>query len=352
MITILYILLAIVILLVMVIIHEFGHYLAGKLLHFKINEFSIGFGPKIVGKTKRNGEKFSLRLIPLGGYCAFEGEAEASEDPNVRSFVNEKPWKRIIVLLAGGVFNLLSAVIFSILFIWIVGFATPKVSQVYCADAEQTLPYCELRTDDEITHVNGKKITVMHTFEDYTSGLKKGDEVTVTVRRGGETLQVPLTVKSVTATVDGKEQTYDGFGFQSTRVYHSGHLGTALVYAVPFTGKMAWTILGSFFALFTGKVSVTSLTGPVGTVGVMASVAKANWRNIFVLLPLIAANLGLFNLLPIPALDGSKVVFTVIEWIRGKPINRKVENTVHTVGLILLFALVIIIDIVGMVLRA
>ena len=114
---------------------------------------------------------------------------------------------------------------------------------------------------------------------------------------------------------------------------------------------MAWTILGSLFDLITGKIAITSVTGPIGTVSTMASVSAANWRNIFILLPLIAANLGIFNLLPIPALDGSKVVFTVIEWIRGKPINRKVEAYIHSVGLLLLFAFVIIVDIIGLVLR-
>lgn len=350
--TVLFVLLAIVILLVMVIIHEFGHYIAGKILKFKINEFSVGFGPKLISKTKKNGEVFSLRLIPLGGFCAFEGEAESSENPDVRSFVDEKPWKRIIVLMAGGVFNILSAVLFSFLFILIVGYATPRVTQVYYADAAQTLPYCYLQENDEIVKVNGKKINVMHTFEDYTAHIKQGDEITVTVLRNGEYSDIALTVQEVTIRDGEASQTYTGFGFQSTRVYKNKSVGGAFAYCIPFTAKMSWTILGSFFDLITGKVALTSLTGPVGTVSLMASVTKTNWRNIFVLLPLIASNLGLFNLLPIPALDGSKVIFTIIEWIRGKPVNRKVENYIHTIGLLLLMLFVIVVDIVGMVLRA
>lgn len=333
----------------MVIIHEFGHYIAGKILKFKINEFSIGFGPKLLSKTKKNGEVFSLRLIPLGGYCAFEGETEQSEDPNVRSFVDEKPWKRIIVLLAGGVFNLLSAVLFSFLFIVIVGHAVPKVTQVYYADAEHTLPYNYLSENDEIVAVNGEKINIMHTFEDYTADLRLGDEVRLTVIRNGETMEIPLTVQNIV--VDENTPAYAGFGFQSIRVYDNKSVGDAFLYCVPFTAKMSWTILGSFWDLITGQISITSITGPVGTVDMMANVAAANWRNIFVLLPLMASNLGLFNLLPIPALDGSKVVFTVIEWIRGKPVNRKVENYIHTIGLLVLLAFVLVVDIVGMVLR-
>lgn len=375
--TFLYILLAIVILLVMVVIHEFGHYIAGKILKFKINEFSVGFGPKLFSKKKKNGEVFSLRLIPLGGFCAFEGETgeEESAPPpaepfeelaapsgnaeavaqtaqptqRARSFTEEKPWKRIIVLLAGGVFNIVSAVLFSFLFILIVGYATPRVDTVYTSP-ETGSPYCALQSGDEIVKVNGKKINVMHSLEDYVANAQLGKEFTVTVLREGETTprEIKLTVQKITQE-DGS--TYTGFGIQTMRDYRAGNVGQAFAYCVPFTGKMAWTILGSFVDLIAGKIAITSLTGPVGTVGMMASASAADWRNIFVLLPLIAANLGLFNLLPIPALDGSKVIFTVIEWIRGKPINRRVENTIHTVGLLLLFAFVIVVDIIGMVLR-
>ena len=381
---VLYIFLAIVILLLMVIIHEFGHYLAGKLLKFKINEFSVGFGPKLFSKKKKNGEVFSLRLIPLGGYCAFEGEEDTDEEPPAqepqqpfeemlrkdsvekspevapvdsvaaeaaaeqpRSFIHEKPWKRIIVLLAGGVFNILSAVIFSFFFILIVGYGTPRVQQLYYPEGSET-PYCALQVGDEILKVNGKKIDIMHSFEDLTANLTQDSTVTVTVKRGGKIVDVSLAVQ----TIQTGEQTYTGFGFSSDRIYNNKRVGDAFLYAVPFTAKLSWTILGSFFQLITGKLSLTQLTGPVGTVTMMADVARMNWRNIFVLLPLIAANLGLFNLLPIPALDGSKVVFTLIEWIRKKPVNRKVENYIHVVGLFVLLAFVVIVDIVGMILRA
>ena len=404
---VLYILLAIVILLVMVVIHEFGHYVAGKLLKFKINEFSVGFGPKIFSKKKKNGEVFSLRLIPLGGFCAFEGETESdadkllapeatsdgsaasegtsvssetpakenrvqesgaaekvnaptenSENANTtekpRAFVDEKPWKRIIVLLAGGVFNLLSALIFSIFFIAIVGYATPTVVERYAIPDTENSYYCEeLREGDEIIAVNGKKISVMNSFQDYTSKLKAGDTVVLTVIRDGKKLDVTLLCQSIKTSEDAEP--YTGFGFMSENRYGNDNfgkrLGDAFVYCVPFTAKLSWTILGSFFQLFTGKVPITDISGPIGTVGMMAQITQMDWRNVFILLPLIASNLGLFNLLPIPALDGSKVVFTIIEWIRKKPINRKVEGYIHTIGIIVLMALVVIVDIVNLILR-
>ncbi len=359
--TFLYVVLAIVILLLMVVIHEFGHYVAGKILKFKINEFSVGFGPKIFSKKKKNGEVFSLRLIPLGGFCAFEGE-EAEETAQVAGdalfndekvnqtadvgFLAEKPWKRIIVLISGGLFNVVSAVIFSLIFLTCVGYSVPKVNSVYLDTSGN--PYCQLIDGDEILTVNGKKVGIMHNFNELTAKLKLGDDAQLKVRRDGKTITVNLQVKSITAT-DGT--VYNGFGFVSTSTYKKANFLSALAYCVPFTAKTAWSILESLWQLLTGRIPITSITGPVGTIEFMASASQANWRNILLLLPVIAANLGLFNLLPIPALDGSKVVFTIIEWIRKKPINRKIENTIHAVGLIALFAFVIIVDVIGMILR-
>ncbi len=409
---ILYILLAIVILLLMVVIHEFGHYIAGKLLKFKINEFAVGFGPKIFSKTKKNGEVFSLRAIPLGGYCAFEGEESDEGVESGKAFVNEKPWKRIIVFLAGAVFNLISAVIFSFIFILAIGFAVPTVAESYVQmepvsgylladdkitavdgvvlteektfekifkeyaegesidltimrkNAELTVEVVKAKTynplinGDEILAVNGKKITVLRTYEDLIAGYELGDKVTLSVLRGGQETQVSVTKRNViyveAGEASGKPQfkvvNYDGFGYSSLREYKKAGVGSALAYSVPFTGKLSWTILGTFGKLFTGQIPLTDLAGPVGTVTQIADLSHQNWRNILILLPLIASNLAVFNLLPIPALDGSKVVFTTIEWIRGKPINRKAESIVHLVGILTIFALVIIIDLVRLIL--
>ena len=406
----LYIILAIVILLLMIVIHEFGHYLAGKILKFKINEFSVGFGPKIFSKKKKNGEVFSLRLIPLGGYCAFEqsfqlellkehltklaagedilapgkdktdgGKKDALPEASPqqasdsaapyptesdraaagaavaepaagggRSFLEEKPWKRIIVLLSGGVANLLSAIVFSLIFIWAIGFTVPTVSKVY-TDADG-VAFNPLEEGDVVRAVNGREIGVMNSYDDLIADVEENDSVTLTVERGGELLTVNVTKKHiVTETVNeetGEPETLDyvGFGYASLYDFEDVGLGYALKYCVPYMFKLSWLILGTFGDLVVGKIPITDLAGPAGTIALMADLAKANWRNILILLPLIASNLGIFNLLPIPALDGSKVVFTAIEWIRGKPINQKVENTIHTVGIILLLAFVVVLD--------
>ena len=434
---VLYIILAIVILLVMIIIHEFGHYIAGKIFKFKINEFSVGFGPKLLQKTRKNGEKITLRLIPLGGYCAFEGENEEGETPE-KAFVNEKPYKRIIVLAAGAIFNIVSAVVFSFIYLLAVGYQSPVVTLV-SYEPVTAVPYNALMQDDVITAVGGHKITPLNSLSDVLAKVNKdiklGDKIIITVERFGEIREIEVERKKITpsyagfgfeytveatgikvqnllkdaggnvyndqfivndlitgvngAVIDKEGATIavltkdiglaeevfftvvrggqeieiktekvrislaetEGYGFSHAAKIKSVGFGGALLYSVPFTGKMSGMILGSFGQLFTGQIAVSEMAGPVGTVTQIAELGQTDWRNILILLPLLASNLAIFNLLPFPALDGARIVFTGIEWIRRKPINRKVENIIHFVGMVALMLFVVVVDIVGFITR-
>lgn len=381
----LFILIAVIILLLMIVIHELGHYVAGKIFKFKINEFSVGFGPKIFSKkNKKTGEVFSLRAVPLGGYCAFEDEsglegdesAEEVVDPDsvfpeiapepvmppcvdplkekaeaaekTRSFTEEKPWKRIIVLAAGAFFNFVSAIIFSFIFIVAVGYVQPEVYTLYADESGNN--YCaELRVGDRIVAVNGERISIMKTYDDLVKVKEEGVTYDLTIARDGEEMTVTVTMRRIISkAADGTDLNYVGLGFSPINTSVRCGVGYAFKYCVPYTIKLSFSILSAFGGLITGRIPLTSITGPVGTVGAMAKLGMADLRNFLVLLPLIAANLAIFNILPIPALDGSKIVFTMIEWVRGKPVNRKVENIIHTVGLLLLFGFVIMIDILGL----
>lgn len=271
---------------------------------------------------------------------------EAKEKP--RSFTEEKPWKRIIVLAAGAFFNFVSAIIFSFIFILAVGYVEPEVHTLY-AD-ENGNNYCaELQVGDVITAVNGEKISIMKTYDDLVKVKNVGATYDFTIIRNGQKTTVTVTMKQIKSkAADGSDLNYVGLGFSPVNTSVKCGAGYAFKYCVPYTCKLSISILASFGGLITGRIPITSLTGPVGTVGIMAELGMADLRNFLVLLPLIAANLAIFNILPIPALDGSKIVFTLIEWVRGKPVNRKVENIIHTVGLLLLFGFVIVIDILGL----
>lgn len=448
---ILYLGLALIILLLMVTIHEFGHYVAGKLLGFKINEFSIGFGKALFSKKRKSGEVFSIRLVPLGGYCAFEGEEEDSD--NEGAFMKQKPWKRLIVLFAGAFFNFLSAIIFTVILLCVAGYDIP---QVYKVKDTVAINETTLLLDDKILKLNNENIDtddnsetidiinvsdlasyISNNISDYdpmgvsvtyrrngveqtaiisftkttnayvndSNGLKPDDiiykvngkdisfvkdqlfssmitenssdaSVTLTVKRDGKLVDVKcnylnygipyLTYKNQAGEVITYRQ-YDELSAENKALYQvdgykyskiigveSGAykftFGEALVNAVPYTFGFAWKVLQSLGQLITGQLGFSAVGGPITTITTMATFTQSNFSTFFVLLPLIAANLAVFNWLPFPALDGSKMVFTIIEMIRRKPINPKIENRIHTIGLIILFGLVIIADVYHLIL--
>ena len=357
---VMYIFVAIFALLVMVMIHEFGHYIAGKKLGFKINEFSVGFGPKIVQKKKKDGELFSLRTIPLGGYCAFEGEDEKSDNP--KAFDNQKPWKRLIVLFAGAFFNFLSAIVFS--YILLVGFGYEDAQVKSMSDTSfQYRVENHLEVGDRIYGVNGTEFDFVDDeyfsgllstyvnnnlqFEDnsWTSDGMRYSTVPINVERNGKKMEVDLVMQL--QLIDG-EQVW-GFANEQNndfklQTYRHG-FGEAIGESVTFSFRWAKKICIILGDLFTGQLSIKSLGGPVTTIKVMAETTQQNFGYLFILLPVIAVNLAVFNLLPIPSLDGARMVFVGIEWIRRKPINRNVEANIHSIGLLLLFGFVIVVDI-------
>lgn len=381
--TALYVIMAILILLLMILIHEFGHYIVGKLLKFKINEFSIGFGPKIFSKkSKKTGEVFSVRLLPLGGFCAFEGEDSVEDEKKVeetknlknidvfdenasnsvenvenlsetvenktagknnelKSFNDQPPWKRILVLLAGAAFNFLSAIIFAFIFLCVGGSSGVTVVNKY--NTKDGVDINErLMIGDCIIKVDGVELDVMNGFSDVIAS-KNGDKFTFTVIRDNNEVEVVVTKGLVYDAENDRE--YEGFGISTQAQPMPMNGWKALALCVPYTFKLSWLILGTFGQLLTGKLALSTLSGPITTVKFMADATQASWLNIFVLLPLISANLAIFNVMPIPALDGSKVMFAVIEWIRGKPLSRKVEAYIHAAGFIFMMGFCVLVEI-------
>ncbi|MCI5714230.1 MAG: M50 family metallopeptidase [Firmicutes bacterium] len=332
-----YIALAILVLLLMITIHEFGHYTAGKILKFKINEFSIGFGKALFTKTKKNGEVFSIRLVPLGGYCAFDGEDTNNETDG--SFNAQKPWKRLIVLFCGAFFNFLSAIIFSVVLLAVIGNGQVMVNNIEGVNNSVD----RLQVGDIITHCNDEKISFFNPIGNITQNFDIGEDIKMTIIRNGEKKEI--VVQKYSTVQEGKEVGI--IGMQNSYVRLS--FGNALLQAVPFTFEMAWQCLVILGQLLVGKYGLKDFGGPITTIGYIADAGAISMYNLLLLIPLIAVNLAVFNLLPIPALDGAKMVFVLIEWIRGKPINRDVENKIHTVGLILLFAFVVIVDFIHLI---
>lgn len=340
--SVLYIVLAVFVLLLMVLIHELGHYTAGRILKFKIEEFSVGFGKAIFSKTNKRGEKISLRIFPLGGYCAFKGEGTAEDEKDPEAFVNQKPWKRMIVLFMGAFFNFLSAILFSFILLVAFGYDIPVV-ETMSPDSINT----NLQQGDIIWEVNDQKIDFAFsgTMQELISKHKDEDGVTLTIERNGEKIKEYCKFYEITNS-DGS--TSRVLGIQSLSTHKYG-FGEALLRAVPMAAGFAWLVLKSLWMLITFQVPITQIGGTVTTISVVAQATSTNIANLFIFLPLIAANLAMFNLIPFPALDGAHILFTGIEWIRKKPMNRKVENMIHTIGLFVLLAFVVVVDIIHFV---
>ena len=335
MLSILNVIIALLVLMIMVVIHELGHYLAAKLLKFQVNEFAIGFGKPIFQKTLKNGEKFSIRPLPLGGYCAFEGEDEDNDNP--RAFNNQKCWKRIIVLFAGAFFNFLSAILIISVTFMAYGDTLPVVIDQYEKD-DGSIVYFDSGTSgievgDIIVSVDGKSLSFIQSApaRDETQ-----TERTFVVKRTAtdgtvETLELKLVVGEATIPMQYQNIKY-GF-FEA--------IGRGFVVNFQLVGK----IFEIFTGLFTGGTSMSDLGGPVTTVSTLTQFAGLGLGILMYAVCLISANLAFFNLLPFPALDGSRIVFVIIEWIRGKPVKRSVEGMIHFVGIIAIFAFAIFIDV-------
>lgn len=396
---------AVAILLAMVTIHEFGHYLAGKALGFKINEFSVGFGPAIYKKrSKKTGELFALRVIPLGGYCAFDGEDDTEEEsafgaapqaektkkrpdeeapfgeletpavsaavppaqagakeraeeesypePKGERFNDQPPWKRIIVLLAGAAMNYLLGVL--LIFVMFLSCGRPLYRVASLPEGENAAQIqTPLRTDDIIMSIEGRRLYLITDYMAAMKGKNKGDTVTAEVLRleNGALKQITLQI-----TLGASHDEFDSLGKTTGVLKALGVTGLASVAvkenfgvtvgdSFAYSWKESGMVLSSLGQLVTGKISIRSMGGPITTIKVASEQARGGWMSFLNIASFIGVNLAVFNLLPIPALDGSKVVFCIIEWIRKKPINRKVEAAIHFIGIVFLFAFAILVDI-------
>ncbi len=355
--TVLAVLLAILILLVMITVHEFGHYLAGKALRFKINEFAIGFGPKLYRRTsKKSGEAFSIRLLPLGGFCAFEGEEEEGLNPD--SFNKKAPWKRIIVLIAGPLMNYLLALLLIIVSLFAFGQMLFKVGGVVAPEDDKYIEY-SLMEGDLILKADGKGVYLTTDLMSALKGKSEGDIVKMKVIRGGQTQTVEIMMRAdcdfssseetnklwnalgigIVEGADGNN--YWAVGVENHRFGFFETLGRSFVYSF----KIAGTIFKVLGELLTGHIGLSAMGGPVTTIKLTSQIASQSVQSFFEIAAYIGVNLAVFNLLPIPALDGSKVVFCLIEWIFRKPVPRKVEAIIHAVGFVLILAFAVIVDI-------
>ena len=332
------ILFAILFFCVIIFSHELGHFTFAKLFGVKVNQFAIGMGPKIWRKKKGETE-YSVRLFPIGGFVSMEGEDEESDDE--RAFGKKKTWQRIIIVAAGAVVNLILGLLIVIIMLTqenLIG--TPRVNQFY---DEATTVNCGLQEGDIIKKINDRYVFSSYDLS-FLLSRDKDASVDFVVDRNGEE-KILNDVKFQTTELEDGTSTMI-FDFSIVGVEPS--FVSVIKYGVLEFVSIARIVWISLFDLITGTYGFKDLSGPIGTVGYIAEITqeavKTDITPVFTILALISINLGIFNLLPIPALDGGRLFFLFIELIFRKPINRKYEGYIHAVGLILLLLLMVVIS--------
>lgn len=350
----------VVILGLLVVIHEIGHFVAAKLFGVGVEEFGLGYPPRLYG-MKRGDTIYSLNWIPVGGFVKIQGvlggdQKDMTVDTSSsRSFMTKPRWQRLLILCAGIVMNLvLSVVLFTTSYL--VGArvmldnvpAQARISQaaITVIDlAEETTAYqAGLRVNDNITAINEQSVTNLEQVRAQINNKAIGDTVIVTVQRGQEVINIS------TQLVPINETTNPGIGayFADTGIVRLP-LWTALQVGVKQTVQMAMGIFLALYqaiaSLFTQQPGPGEISGPLGIASLTYQATQLGWSYVIQFAAMLSVNLAIFNLLPIPALDGGRIAFLLVEWVRRKPVNQKIETIIHNIGFILLLFLIMVVTI-------
>lgn len=334
----LYILITVLVLGLLTFIHELGHFIFARAFGVPVLEFAIGMGPKICSWTGKKGTKYALRLFPIGGFVSMEGEEGTSDDPNALNNLN--PWKKIVITVAGAVFNIIFAVI--LMFILVI-FSKTLVSTTVGGFVEDSLSQSRFEIGDEIIKVGDTRV---HTGDEvfYEISMQGYEAIDITVKRDGEKLVLENVIFPTT-----NEQGVL-FGNMDFKLYTLNSLESVTVldyleqavYRSFSAFKMVWD---SLVGLVSGRFGLSAVSGPVGITEVVGQAAQTSVYSLLYLVVVISMNLGVFNLLPIPALDGGRIVFHLIDAIAGrKVVKKETEDMIHATGIMILFAFMIIIS--------
>ncbi len=325
-------LVAVLMFLVLIIIHEFGHFIVAKLFKVRVNEFAVGFGPKIF-KVQGKETLYRFNLIPFGGYCAMEGEDEASSDP--RAFCNSKAWKRFLIVAAGAVFNLILGLI--IVAIQITSDPYVVTTKVARFDENAVSINSGLQVGDEIIEIDGRGVYSYYDIAYAFTAVEDGDLQMKVIRNGEK-----VNLESVSfATEKDKDINYIMLDFKF--LAENKTFLNVLESTFKTTFSYCRTVWFSLIDLISGKFGISAVSGPVGVTATIGEAARLGIKNILPIMALITVNLGIFNLLPIPALDGGRLLFLFFEMVLRRPVAKKYEGVIHAVGLVLLLLLMVVI---------
>ncbi len=326
---------------IIVMVHEFGHFSFAKLFKVKVNEFSMGMGPKLISR-KKGDTAYSWRLLPIGGFVSMEGEDEDSTDE--RAFNNKPCWQRIIIVAAGATINILLGLIIVACILTVnsdelsatntVNYFNVPVS-AESEEIQKTNEFQGLKSGDVLKKIDGKNVFYYEDIYYLASRDFDGDgKFSATVLRDGEKVQVDgISTDVLNNLIIVGVKTTAGTIFKDT--FKQSATICRMVYL-------------SLFDMITGKYSIKDVSGPIGVVDFVSDTAEASkqsndYTGLFKIMALITINIGIMNLLPIPALDGGRLLFLLIELVRRKPMNQKYESVIHGVGMALLLVFMAVI---------
>lgn len=312
----------------LIFIHELGHFIFARIFKVKINEFSIGMGPKLLSK-KRKETKYSLRLLPIGGFVSMKGENYSPENiDDEDSFNALVPYKKAIILVAGAFVN----IIFGFIIMIIAVSQTPTLLSTTISSVDKNLATQGLQKGDRIIEINNNKIYDYMDINFFVS-LDKDKIVDMKVSR------------------QGKQQNLESIDLNSSKAnFEKLEKSASVILKKGFHNSISVIriVFASLQKMITGDIGLDNLAGPIGTIDVLGSAAKSaqktrNFGGILFLLALISINIGVFNLLPIPGLDGGRLLFVVIEGIRRKPVSLKAQAIFNSIGMLILFGLIFLV---------
>ena len=332
---------ALLVISVLVTVHELGHYLAGRALGFTILEFAIGMGP-VLYKTERKGIVYALRAFPIGGMCRFYGEDEEVEHDGL-GFNEQKPWKRAVTVAAGPVMNVLFAFMFAVVTLLAYGDFMPQITELNSQSAPAAV--AGILPGDILISVGGKTIRYYTDAIDLI-GQADSQESEVVVERDGE--RITLVVRDFYS----PEAQRNMLGVSIQAVRKSFGFFEAIGNSAAYVWALVRTMFSWFGSIFSQGLQEGDVMGPVGTIMIIGQAVRAGFETVLRMAVLISINLGVVNILPLPALDGGRLTFMALEVVRGKPISPRIEGAIHAVGLILLFGLILFLtykDILGLI---
>lgn len=329
-------LLAILLFCVMIFPHELGHFIAAKRCGVKVNEFAFGMGP-VIWKKQKGETLHTIRLFPVGGFCAMEGEDEDSEDE--RAFVNKKAWQKILILAAGSAMNVLCAVFIMCLIVGVRGFTSTTLGTV---ESGSPADLAGLMPKDKIVSMTTDKV---YRIEDWSqiseviNGIDEGESIGIEYKRGGKKFETSVTPTLVESTDESGNAVSRYIVGITCKVSHNPL--KAVIYGTQSSWELTKLMFSAIGQLFSGQASADDLTGPVGMVQMVSQTTQYGYWYYGFLTALICMNLAVINMLPLPALDGGRIIFVLYSAITGRKVSEKVEGTIHFVGLALLMLLMV-----------